>query len=180
MHLKWKARSMDQTDVRILTLLQEDGGLSAAEVGRRLDLPTTSCWRRIAALETEGVIQKRVALVDPEKVGVGTVAFVFLRTNQHDGPWLKRLSEACTTMPEIVEMHRLSGETDYLLKVLVRDIRDFDAFYRRLIDRIPLHDVSTGFSMECIKSTTAVPLRPPSSAPESKRGQYPIRSGAAD
>jgi Lrp/AsnC family transcriptional regulator len=162
---------MDQTDARILTLLQEDGGLSAAEVARRLDLPVTSCWRRIAALETEGVIRKRVALVDPEKAGLGMVAFVFLRTNQHDARWLDRLSDACKTMPEVVEMHRLSGDTDYLLKVLVADLRDFDAFYRRLIDRIPLYDVSTSFSMECIKSTTAVPLRaaPPRRTPSKRR-----------
>ncbi|MEQ9642454.1 MAG: Lrp/AsnC family transcriptional regulator [Alphaproteobacteria bacterium] len=149
---------MDATDMRILALLQEQGDLSAAEVARRLDLPATSCWRRIATLESEGVITRRVALVDPAKVGAGMVVFVLLRTSRHDAEWLETFARAVTTMPEVLEVHRLAGEVDYLLKVLVADIAGYDAFYRRLIARVPLNDVSASFSMERIKETTAVPL----------------------
>lgn len=149
---------MDATDLRILALLQEHGDLSAAEVARRLDLPATSCWRRIAALEDDGVITRRVALVDPAKVGAGMVVFVLLRTSRHDPEWLETFARAVTTMPEVLEVHRLAGEVDYLLKVLVADIAGYDAFYRRLIERVPLNDVAASFSMERIKETTAVPL----------------------
>lgn len=150
--------ALDQIDRRILSLLQEDGSLPTAEVARRLDLPQTSCWRRIAALEQAGVIAGRVALIDAKKVGFRLVAYVFVRTSQHETDWLARFAQAVRAMPEVVEVHRLSGETDYLLKVLVADIEDYDAIYKRLIEAVPLHDVSTSFSMECIKATTAVPL----------------------
>lgn len=149
---------MDLTDRRVLALLQEDGSLSVQDLARRLDLPPTSCWRRVRSLEDSGVLRKRVALVDPESVGLGMVAFVFVRTNQHEPAWLKRFAEAVSTMPEILETHRLSGETDYLIKAAVKDMKGYDAFYKRLISAVPLYDVSTSFSMECIKETTALPL----------------------
>ena len=150
--------SLDHIDLRILALLQENGNLTDAEVARRLDLPQTSVWRRIAHLEAAGTIRKRVALVDPAHVGVTTTVFVFIRTSQHEPGWLERFSRAVNTMPEVVEAHRLSGETDYLLKVLVADIEGYNTFYQRLIRAVPLHDVSSSFSMERVKETTAVPL----------------------
>jgi Lrp/AsnC family transcriptional regulator len=149
---------MDPNDRRILSLLQEDGSLSVQDIARRLDLAPTSCWRRVKALEDSGVLRKRVALVDAEAVGLGLVAYVFVRTNQHEPSWLKRFAEAVSTMPEILETHRLSGETDYLIKAVVADMKGYDTFYKRLISAVPLYDVSTSFSMECIKETTALPL----------------------
>ena len=152
---------MDATDTSILELLQRQGDLSAAEVARRLALPATSVWRRIQALEEAGVIRQRVALVDPAKVGLGTVVFVLLRTNRHEPAWLEQFSRAVGQMPEILEAHRVTGDFDYMLKVVVADIAGYDAFYRRLIQRVPLHDVTASFSMERLKETTAVPLAKP-------------------
>jgi Lrp/AsnC family transcriptional regulator len=150
---------MDRIDLRILALIQEGGDLNAAEVARRLDLPQTSVWRRIAALENSGVIRKRVTLLDPERIGLGATAFVFIRTSQHEPGWLKRFAGALGAIPEIVEAHRLSGQTDYLLKVMVPSIRGYNDVYERLIEAVPLFDVSSTFSMDRIKETTALPLQ---------------------
>jgi len=151
--------AIDRTDLRILELIQDNGNLNAAEVARRLDLPQTSVWRRIAALESSGVIRSRVTLLDPERIGLGATAFVFIRTSQHEPAWLKRFATALSTIPEIVEAHRLSGQTDYLLKVLVPNIRGYNEVYERLIEAVPLYDVSSNFSMDRIKETTSMPLR---------------------
>lgn len=150
---------MDRIDIRILELIQDNGDLNAAEVARRLNLPPTSVWRRIAALESSGVIRTRVTLLDPERIGLGATVFVFIRTSQHEPDWLKRFATALSTIPEIVEAHRLSGQTDYLLKVLVPNIRGYNEVYERLIGAVPLYDVSSSFSMDRIKATTALPLR---------------------
>ncbi|HVL59344.1 MAG TPA: Lrp/AsnC family transcriptional regulator [Burkholderiaceae bacterium] len=149
---------LDAVDLRILDALQTDATLSTQDVAERLGLAPTSCWRRIRALESRRVIRRRVALLDPEAVGLGVIAFVFVRTNRHEAAWLRRFADAIQAMPEIVETHRLSGERDYLLKVLVPDIKRFDAFYQRLIAAVPLYDVSTSFSLERIKETSALPL----------------------
>jgi Lrp/AsnC family transcriptional regulator len=151
--------TMDRIDVLILELLQENGDFNAAEVARRLNLPQTSVWRRIGALEKAGVIRKRVTLLDPEKVGLGATAFVFIRTSQHEPDWLRRFARALNSIPEIVEAHRLSGQTDYLLKVLVPSIRGYNEVYERLIEAVPLFDVSSSFAMDRIKETTSLPLR---------------------
>jgi Lrp/AsnC family transcriptional regulator len=149
---------LDAADLRILALLQEDADLSVSELARRLDMPLSSCHRRLRAIEAAGVVRKRVALVDADAVGLGLVAYVSVRTNQHDPAWLDRFARSVAGMPEVMEMHRLSGHVDYLLKVAVADIPAFDAFYKRLIAAAPLYDVSTSFSMERIKETTALPL----------------------
>jgi len=151
--------AIDRIDLLILELLQENGDLNAAEVARRLNLPQTSVWRRIGALESAGVIRKRVTLLDPERIGLGATAFVFVRTSQHEPGWLRRFATALSTIPEIVEAHRLSGQTDYLLKVLVPNIRGYNEVYERLIEAVPLFDVSSNFSMDRIKETTSLPLR---------------------
>ena len=151
--------AMDKTDLRILELIQDNGNLNAAEVARRLNLPQTSVWRRIAALENSGVIRTRVTLLDPERIGLGATAFVFIRTSQHEPGWLQRFATALSTIPEIVEAHRLTGQADYLLKVLVPNIRGYNEVYERLIGAVPLYDVSSSFSMDRIKETTALPLR---------------------
>lgn len=151
--------ALDRIDLLILELIQENGEFNAAEVARRLNLPQTSVWRRIGVLEGSGVIRKRVTLLDPESIGLGATAFVFIRTSQHEPGWLQRFARALATIPEIVEAHRLSGQTDYLLKVLVPNIRGYNEVYERLIEAVPLYDVSSNFSMDRIKETTALPLR---------------------
>lgn len=154
----WKILFMDSLDRKILEQLQRDAGLSVAEIARRVGLSTTPCWRRIQRLEGDGVIRGRVTLLDPEKLNLGVTAFVSIRTNQHNRAWLERFARAVDEIPEVVEFYRLSGEVDYLLKVVVPDIAAYDQVYKRLIELVDLYDVSSSFAMERIKSTTALPL----------------------
>ena len=150
--------AVDRTDLRILAALQDDADLSVSELARRLDMPLSSCHRRLRALEDARIIRKRVALVDADRVGLGTTAFIAIRTSRHDPDWLATFARNVAAMPEVMEMHRLSGQVDYMLKVVVADIASLDAFYKRLIAVAPLLDVSTSFSMERIKESTALPL----------------------
>jgi Lrp/AsnC family transcriptional regulator len=149
---------MDRLDKKILRLLQEDATLAVAEIAKRVGLSTTPCWRRIQKLEEEGVIRRRVAVVDPAKVNLRVTVFVSIRTNSHSNEWLKRFSEVVGDFPEVVEFYRMSGDVDYLLRVVVPDIAAYDAFYKRLIARIEIRDVSSSFAMEQIKYTTEMPL----------------------
>jgi Lrp/AsnC family transcriptional regulator len=149
---------MDSFDEKILTILQEDAGLSNTEVAERVGLSPTPCWRRIRNLEESGVIRRRVALLDRTKLNVGVTVFVAVRTNQHNQAWLDRFSHAVEAIPEIVDFYRMAGEVDYLLRVVVPDIAAYDGVYKRLIAEIDIFDVSSTFAMEEIKSTTALPL----------------------
>jgi Lrp/AsnC family transcriptional regulator len=153
-----KLPTLDASDVRILRKLQEDADLSLAVIAESANLSQNACWRRIKRLEEEGVIKKRVALLDPEKLGIGMTAFVTIRVSEHTEEWLKKFAQAVSQMPEVLEFYRLSGDLDYLLKVQVTDIRSYDKFYKRLIRTANLRDVSSAFSMEEIKQTTALPL----------------------
>lgn len=149
---------MDSLDKKIIRILQEDTTISVADIAKRVGLSTTPCWRRIQKLEEDGVIRKRVALVDPIKVNAGVTVFVSIRTSSHSVEWLKRFSEVISTFPEVAEFYRMSGEVDYLLRVVVPDIASYDAFYQRLIAKIDIRDVSSAFAMEQIKYTTELPL----------------------
>lgn len=149
---------MDRIDKRILTLLQQDATMPVAEIGRKVGLSTTPCWRRIQKLEEDGVIRKRVALLDPTSVNTRVTVFVSIRTNQHNAEWLKRFSEVTVDFPEVVELYRMSGEIDYLMRVVVPDIAAYDAFYQRLISKIDIRDVSSTFAMEQMKYSTELPL----------------------
>ena len=132
--------------------------MPVAEIARRVGLSSTPCWRRIQKLEEAKVVRARVALLDGRKLNVGTTAFVFVRTSQHGVDWLERFAAAVSELPEVVEFYRLSGQVDYLLKVVVTDIEAYDRFYKKLIAKVELSDVSTSFAMEQIKYTTALPL----------------------
>lgn len=149
---------MDRLDKKILRLLQEDSSLAVADVAKRVGLSTTPCWRRIQKLEEEGVITRRVALLSPEKVNARVNVFVSIRTDTHNVEWLKRFSEVIQQFPEVVEFYRMSGDVDYLLRVVVPDIAAYDDFYKRLIAKIEIKDVSSAFAMEQIKYTTELPL----------------------
>ena len=150
--------SMDDIDRRILRVLQEAADLPVAEIAERVGLSASPCWRRIQKLEAEGVIQRRVALLDPEKMNVGVTVFVAIRTSQHDAQWLERFAERVTRIPEVVELYRMSGEIDYMMRVVVPDIKAYDDVYKRLIAAVPLFDVSSSFAMETLKYTTALPV----------------------
>ncbi len=148
---------LDAIDRRILAAVQEDATLSVAEIAERAGISASPCWRRIRKLEEEGVIRRRVALLDAEKLRVGVTVFVSIRTTQHNAAWAERFCRAVSAIPEVVEFHRMSGTVDYLLRVVVPDIAAYDAIYKRLIAVGDLLDVSSGFSMERIKYTTALP-----------------------
>ena len=149
---------MDRIDLRILDLLQHDATLSTAEIAEAVGLSTTPCWRRIQNLEKEGVIARRVALLDRDKLNVGVDAFVAIRTDEHNKRWLDAFAKAVAAFPEVIELYRMSGEVDYLMRVVVPDLAAYDSFYLRLIREADLHDVSSSFAMERIKYTTALPL----------------------
>jgi len=149
---------MDKKDRRILELLQQNALLTAAELAEEVGLTTTPCWRRIQKLEQQGYIKARVALLDRQKMNVGITVFVAVRTSRHSGDWLQRFMAAVQRMPEIVEAHRLSGDTDYMLRIVVPSIAEYDRVYQQLIKELEFFDVSSSFSMEEIKSTTAVPV----------------------
>ena len=149
---------IDRLDKKILSILQEDCTIPVAEIGRRVGLSTTPCWRRIQKMEEEGVIRKRVAVLDAKAVNAGVNVFVAITTNQHTDDWLKRFASIMKDFPEVVEFYRMAGQVDYLLRVSVPDIDAYDAFYKRLISRIDIADVSSTFAMEQIKYTTALPL----------------------
>jgi Lrp/AsnC family transcriptional regulator len=149
---------LDARDRQILEILQADALTPLAEVAERVGLSTTPCWRRIQRLEQAGVIRRRVALLDPAQLNVGVTVFVSVRTSQHNAAWLQRFRRAVDEIPEIVEAYRMSGDVDYLLRVVVPDIAGYDAVYKRVIEKVELSDVSSGFSMEVLKQTTALPL----------------------
>lgn len=149
---------MDRLDKKILRLLQEDATLAVADVAKRVGLSTTPCWRRIQKLEEEGVIKRRVAILDPAKVNARVTVFVSIRVASHSAEWLRRFSEVVGDFPEVVEFYRMSGDVDYLLRVVVPDIAAYDAFYQKLIQKIDIRGVSSSFAMEQIKYTTQMPL----------------------
>jgi len=149
---------MDAIDRKILTVVQDDASLSVAEVGQRVGLSSTPCWKRLQRLEGDGVIMRRVALVDPDKVGLGITVFVSIETNDHSQEWLRRFAEVVGAMPEVMEFYRMAGDVDYMLRVVVPDMAGYDAFYKKLIGTVPLKNVTSRFAMERIKQTTALPI----------------------
>ncbi len=149
---------MDAIDRKILSVLQQDASLSVAEIGNRVGLSSTPCWKRIQKLEAEGVIQKRVALIDPDKLGLGITVFVSIETGDHSQEWLGNFARTVEAMPQVMEFYRMAGDVDYMLRVVVPDIHGYDAFYKQLIAAVPLKNVTSRFAMERIKSTTALPI----------------------
>ena len=149
---------MDRYDRQILGILQEDASVPVADIGERVGLTSTPCWRRVQKLEESGVIRKRVALLDAAKLNVGVTVFVSIRTSQHNVKWLKTFHDLVGSIPEVTEFYRMAGDTDYLLRVVVPDIAAYDAVYKKLIQGAELADVSSSFAMEQIKYTTALPL----------------------
>jgi Lrp/AsnC family transcriptional regulator len=149
---------LDRIDRQLLSLLQEDASLSNADLADKVNLSPNACWRRVRLMEEAGIIRKRVALLSEDRVGLGVTVFVSIRTSNHTEEWLKKFAQGVRDMPEVIEFFRLSGEIDYLLKVVVRDIQDYDRVYKKLIAIAPLNDVSSSFAMERIKSSTALPL----------------------
>lgn len=155
------ADKIDGINLRILAFLQENTDRSVNDIADAVGLSQNACWRRIKILEEDGVIKKRVALLDPAKLGHGTTVFVMVKTGEHTVAWMEKFAAAVHAMPEIVEFYRMTGDVDYLLKLRVADIQGYDRVYKQLIKAVPLTDVSGAFAMEELKNTTAVPLPTP-------------------
>ncbi len=149
---------MDSIDRRILYWLQEDAAMPVAELAERVGISASPCWRRVQKLTADGVIARRVALLDARRVNVGTNVFVSVRTNQHNKAWSEAFCRCVAGLPEVVGFYRMAGDVDYLLHVLVPSIEAYDGVYKRLIAQIELYDVSASFAIETLKSTTALPL----------------------
>jgi len=149
---------MDDIDKKILSLLQINADVPVAELSKKVNLSSTPCWLRINKLYKQGYIKKKVAVIDRSKINLSTVAFVQISTSQHNMTWSKKFIEGVKEMDEVVEFYRLSGTTDYILKVLVPSIDKFDEFYKKLTDKVDLSDVTTSFSMEELKQTSNLPL----------------------
>lgn len=151
---------LDDIDVKIVSMLQRDSTLSVQELADQVGLTSNPCWRRIRRLEEWGVILRRVAVIDPGKLGLGMTAFVRISTETHTKDWLVLFRETIKMIPEIIECHRMAGDVDYLLKVLVRDLSHYDNVYQRILDRVPnLKDVSASFSMERLKDGGVIDAR---------------------
>ena len=149
---------LDELDYRILAALQTDASRSLQDIASDVGLSHNACWRRVKRMEADGLIRGRVALLDAKTLGLGVTVFVSFRTNQHNDEWLERFARGVEQIPEVTELYRMSGDIDYLAKVLVRDIAEYDRVYKRLIRVAELHDVSSSFAMEEIKHTTSIPL----------------------
>lgn len=149
---------MDDIDRRILRELQQDANLSTAQVADRVGLSQTPCWNRIQKLLASGAIQRRVAIISPEAVGLGLTVLVSIEAGEHNPNWLKSFTNSVSAMPEVLELYRMAGEIDYELRVVVPDMAAYDEFYKRLIAIAPLRNVTSRFAMERIKSETALPI----------------------
>jgi Lrp/AsnC family transcriptional regulator len=151
-------KQLDRVDRRILAILQEDASIAVAEIGARVGLSQTPCWRRIQRLREDGVIEATVALVKPEAVGCGLTVFMAIEARDHSPQWLEQFTEMVVARSEVLDVHRMAGEMDYLLRVAVPDMAAYDQFYRELIAAVPLKNVSSHFAMERVKSSTAYPV----------------------
>jgi Lrp/AsnC family transcriptional regulator len=151
-------QDIDETDRRILRLLQHDSAMALDAIGAQVNLSRNAVWRRIRAMEEAGLIRARVALLDADRLGLGLTVFLMIRTSDHRPDWLERFARATRDMPEILGVHRMTGDLDYLIRARVADVRAYDALYQRLIRRVELADVSASFVMEDIKDTTALPV----------------------
>ncbi|HEY6868850.1 MAG TPA: Lrp/AsnC family transcriptional regulator [Novosphingobium sp.] len=150
---------LDQLDRKILALLQTDATRSLVEISEQVGLSPSPCWKRIRRLEDEGVIEKRVALLNRQALQLGVTVIVAIRAGRHNEEWFRQFSEGVIRIPEVIEFYRMSGDVDYILKVVARDIEDYDRIYRELTKVTELRDISSTFAMQELKSTTVLPLR---------------------
>lgn len=149
---------LDETDRKILKLLQKDATLSADSISDQVHLSRNACWRRIKIMEDSGLIKSRVCLLDADKLEMGLTVFVMIKTNNHDPDWIEKFRSAVKLFPQITAAHRMSGELDYILRVVVASVGEYDRFYQQLIKKVPIADVSASFAMETIVDTTQLPI----------------------
>ena len=149
---------LDLIDRKIVAELMRDATLPVAQIADRVGLSQTPCWKRIQKLETSGVIEKRVALANPQELGLGLTVFVAIEAPDHGPDWRAAFAAAVEKLPEIMEVWRMAGEMDYLLRVAVSDMAAYDLLYRRLTDAVPIRNITSHFAMERLRHTTAYPI----------------------
>ncbi|MCA3451535.1 MAG: Lrp/AsnC family transcriptional regulator [Rhodobacter sp.] len=149
---------LDLIDRKILAELMRDATMPIAQIAEKAGLSQTPCWKRIQKLEANGVLTGRVAMVDPDRLGFGLTVFVGIQAPDHTTEWRDAFARAAGAIPEIMEIYRMAGEMDYLLRVAISDMRAFDTLYKRLTDAVPIKNVTSHFSMERMKFTTAYPV----------------------
>ncbi len=150
--------NIDEKNLLILNMLQSDASISIEELAEKVNLSRNACWRRVKTLEESGIIQRKVAILDPDKLGLGLMVYALIRNSEHDLQWVEQLRLVVDETPEIVSAHRMSGDLDYILRIRVKSVQDYDRLYQQLIQQISLSDISASFVMEDIKDTTALPL----------------------
>nr|WP_319020583.1 Lrp/AsnC family transcriptional regulator [Vibrio litoralis] len=155
-----KQLMLDKVDKTLLNMLQQDTTVSLQELADTVNLTTTPCWKRLKRLEEQGMIDKKVALLNPEKLGLSFVAFALIKTNNHSNEWYQTFVDTVSEFPEVMEFYRMAGEFDYMMKVLVSDMKAYDEFYKKLVNSVEgISNVTSTFAMESIKYTTALPIR---------------------
>ena len=152
------ATGIDALDRKILRVLQHDATLGLDEIAAQVGSSKTPVWNRIRKLRDAGVIDRQVAILDPDKLDLASCFFVLIRTSEHEAHWQEKFLATLKARPEVMEAHRLAGEIDYILKVRVRNARAYDEFYQALISEVKIFNVTALLSMEEIKSTTMLPL----------------------
>lgn len=150
--------AIDAKNLKILDILQKDASISIDELAEKVDLSRNACWRRVKSLEENGVISQRVAILNPEPLGLSLMVYALIRHSEHDLKWVEKLRAVVEDTPEIIGAHRMSGDLDYILRIRVKSVEDYDRLYKKLIQQINLSDISASFVMESIKDTTALPL----------------------
>lgn len=141
---------MDEKDLRIIEELQKDGSLSQRELADRVNLSQNACWRRLQSLRDSGVIEGTTVRVDREKLGLGLVVFMMVKTRHHSSDWLRSFRRAVLNVPDVVDFFRIGGDYDYMIKVITEDMKSYDQVYQRLISAVELDSVTSYFSMEAI------------------------------
>ncbi len=149
---------IDEIDRQILRHLQRDASTSLESLAEQLSVSVNTCWRRVRRLEENGILKSRVAICDPQKLGLGQTVFVAIRTNDHSSQWLEKFAKTTARIPEVVEFYRMAGDVDYLLKIVVASVSEYDRVYKSLIKQMEIADVSATFAMECLKHTTELPV----------------------
>lgn len=149
---------IDEIDCQILRHLQRDASTSLESLAEQLSVSVNTCWRRVRRLEENGILKSRVAICDPQKLGLGQTVFVAIRTNDHSSQWLEKFAKTTARIPEVVEFYRMAGDVDYLLKIVVASVSEYDRVYKALIKQMEIADVSATFAMECLKHTTELPV----------------------
>lgn len=153
-----KGRKIDQIDAKLLLELQRDAGLSQRDLAERVGLSQNACWRRLRALEEDGIIRGRTLRLDRGKLGLGLTVFAMIRTRHHSASWLQTFRSHVSGIPEIIDFFRIGGDYDYLLKIVTADMASYDSVYQRLIQKVELESVTSYFAMEAIEEQRPLPL----------------------